>query len=180
MSEWGNVNSLLGLLSGLLTGARSISNSPTCRLSTWMWRAEQRQRRPAQRDVLGIQPDALVVAELQLVQIQCRWERAVDSGELHVTVGEAARRADDECAPALGVADDQHARPRAARPAAAASRASTPKFSVRGASERLPQADVDLEAIAGPASDSIGNRGGRAGSRLIGMPKSRRIGPMGV
>src|SRR5882757_4229783 len=69
---------------------------------------QQRAWRPPQGDVLCEQPHAIVVAELQPVQIQRCRERAMDAGDFDVAFGELGGYAYDERAPAFSVADDEH------------------------------------------------------------------------
>ncbi len=70
--------------------------------------SQQCERRPSQGDVLRDQPDALVIAELQALEIERGRERSGELRELYMTVGEPRGEPLDEPAACIGVAGNEH------------------------------------------------------------------------
>ncbi len=69
---------------------------------------QQRTGSPTQGNVLGSQPDAARIAELQPAEVERCGKRAVQLRQLHLPSGEPGGQTLDEPATPIGVSGDEH------------------------------------------------------------------------
>ncbi len=97
--------------SGLPSSSRSVAKRPIAIVGSEMGPLlvpQERPRMPLHGDLLGVEPDALGIAESQLAQGQGTRERSREPDQRDVASGEPLREPHDRGAAGVGIAADEH------------------------------------------------------------------------